>query len=131
MVSILPGIIQNPATRASTMGAEAMVIPGSADGADGPTPELSRLAETLIERGAIDNRSLDRAWRVAGETGNRLDHVLTQLGMVSERGLAETFAQLIDAPLVRVTDYPDAALFADRLKPKFLRKARALPIAEG
>jgi general secretion pathway protein E len=101
---------------------------------DVPSPHdaaelLGRLAARLIEAGTIDQRTLDRARRVAGETGGRFDHVLTQLGLVSEKGLAEALASLLDAPLVGVPDYPEAPLFADRLKAKFLRKARALPIA--
>src|SRR5712691_2676196 len=90
---------------------------------------LAKLGTTLVESGAIDRRTLDRARRVASETGGRLDQVLTQLGLMSDRGLAEALAQLIAAPLVRVSDYPDAPLFHDRLRPKFLRRARALPIA--
>src|SRR5713101_1312264 len=90
---------------------------------------MTRLGATLVGSGAIDQRTLDRARRVAGETGGRLDHVLTQLGLVSERGLAEVLAQLIGVPLVAVTDYPDTPLFFDRLSAKFLRRARALPIA--
>jgi len=38
-------------------------------------------------------------------------------------------AQLTAAPLVTAADYPDTPLFHDRLKPKFLRRARVLPIA--
>ena len=101
---------------------------------DPPNPHavadvLGQLGTKLIETGAIDQRTLDRARRVAGETGGRFDRVLTQLGLVSEKGLAETLALLLDAPLVGTPDYPETPLFADRLKPKFLRKARALPIA--
>ncbi len=101
---------------------------------DPPNPHavadvLGQLGTRLIETGAIDQRTLDRARRVAGETGGRFDRVLTQLGLVSEKGLAETLALLLDAPLVGTPDYPETPLFADRLKPKFLRKARALPIA--
>jgi general secretion pathway protein E len=98
-----------------------------------PTPDaaeaLARLGATLVDSGAIDQRTLDRARRVAGETGGRLDQVLTQLGLVSDRGLAEVLARLIGIPLVAAADYPDAPLFLDRLKAKFLRRARALPIA--
>src|SRR4029077_6515806 len=90
---------------------------------------LARLGGSLVDSGAIDRRSLDRARRVATETAGRLDHVLTQLGLVSERGLAEALAQLIGAPLVGAADYPDAPLFGDRLKVKFLRRVRAMPIA--
>jgi general secretion pathway protein E len=97
--------------------------------AEDPAEVIARLGAVLVEGGTIDRRTLDRAGRVAVETGGRLDHVLTQLGLVSERGLAEALAQLIGAPLAEARDYPDAPLFLDRLKVKFLRKVRALPIA--
>jgi general secretion pathway protein E len=90
---------------------------------------VAKLGVSLVDNGAIDRRTLDRARRVAVETGARLDQVLTQLGLVSDRGLAEALAQLIAAPLVGAADYPDAPLFVDRLKPKFLRRVRAMPIA--
>ena len=94
-----------------------------------PAEVLGKLGTSLVDSGAIDRRTLDRARRVAAETGARLDQVLTQLGLVSDRGLAEALAQLIAAPLVGAADYPDAPLFHDRLKPKFLRRVRAMPIA--
>src|SRR5262245_33022847 len=90
---------------------------------------LSRLGAALVDTGAIDGRTLERARRVAAETDSRLDRVLTQLGLVSERGLAEAFSHLLGAPLAAISDYPDTALFLDRLHAKFLRKAHALPIA--
>ena len=93
------------------------------------TEGLAKLGAILVEGGAIDQRTLERARRVATETGGRIDHVLTQLGLVSERGLAEALARLIAAPLVGPADYPDTPLFRDRLKAKFLRRAHVLPIA--
>ncbi|MBO0736917.1 MAG: Flp pilus assembly complex ATPase component TadA [Alphaproteobacteria bacterium] len=90
---------------------------------------LAELGTALVDSGAIDRRTLDRARRVAAETGARLDQVLTQLGLISDRGLAEALAHLTEAPLVTAADYPDTPLFHDRLKPKFLRRVRALPIA--
>ena len=107
---------------------EAIPSPG-AEAVGQPADELSRLSDILLARGALDNRTLDRARRVAAETGGRLDQVLTQLGLVSERGLAEALAELVGSVLVGPADYPEAPLFQDRLKPKFLRRARALPIA--
>src|ERR1700738_4673378 len=104
---------------------EPIVSPSTQD----PAALPARLGASLVDSGAIDRRTLDRARRVAAETGARLDQVLTQLGLVSDRGLAEALAQLIAAALVGTADYPDAPLFHDRLKPKFLRRVRALPIA--
>ena len=106
---------------------EPVASPTAQDAAEA----LARLGPALIDSGAVDMRTLERARRVASETGGRLDRVLTQLGLISERGLAEALAQLVAAPIVRPADYPDTALFVDRLKPKFLRKVHALPIVES
>src|SRR5271156_1135723 len=105
--------------------------PVASPNADDAAEALARLGPALIDSGAVDPRTLERARRVASETGGRLDRVLTQLGLISERGLAEALAQLVAAPIVRPADYPDTALFVDRLKPKFLRKVHALPIVES
>src|SRR5579883_2225516 len=90
---------------------------------------LGELAAALLGSGSIDARSLGRAQRVAAETGARLDRVITDLGMVSERALAEAMASLLGVPVARPADYPDAPLFPERLHAKFLRRARAMPIA--
>jgi len=112
------------------MTVDAFVSPTPDTAADHGATEMSRLGEILLGSGGLDRRSLDRARRVAEETGGRLDRVMTQLGMISERGLAEALASLVGAPVVGPGDYPDAPLFFERLKPKFLRNARALPVAE-
>src|SRR3954469_4451405 len=112
------------------MTVDAFVSPAPDTAADHGATEMSRLGEILLGSGGLDRRSLDRARRVAEETGGRLDRVMTQLGMISERGLAEALASLVGAPVVGPGDYPDAPLFFERLKPKFLRNARALPVAE-
>jgi general secretion pathway protein E len=104
---------------------EPIISPSTQDTVD----LLARLGVTLVDDGAIDRRSLERARRVATETGTRLDQVLTQLGLISDRGLAEAMAQLIAAPVIGAADYPEAPLFEDRLKPKFLRRARVMPVA--
>jgi general secretion pathway protein E len=104
---------------------EAMKRPEAANAAQ----TLTELCIALVDAGTIDSRMLERARRVEAETGTRLDRVLTSLGLVSERGLAEAMAELLGAPLVSATDYPETPLFPDRLKARFLRTAGAMPIA--
>src|ERR1700745_1438401 len=104
---------------------EPIVSPSNQDAGE----LVAKLGVSRVDRGAIARRTSARARRVAAETGARLDQVLTQLGLVSDRGLAEALAQLIAAPLIGAADYPDAPLFHERLKPKFLRRVRAMPIA--
>ncbi len=116
-----------PTAAAPSAAAPTAAAPTAEEAAEA----LARLGPALVESGAIDHRTLERARRVGAETGGRLDRVLTQLGLISERGLAEALAQLVAAPLVGPADYPEEPLFVDRLRPKFLRKAHALPIADG
>jgi len=92
---------------------------------------IESLAALLIEQGQCDARTVDRGRRVAQESGQRLDKVLLQLGLVTERGLAEAYATLLHLPIATPDRYPaNEPLFADRLSTRFLRSARALPIAE-
>lgn len=90
---------------------------------------LAALAQLLGERGDCDDRMLDRARRVAGETGQRLDLALIQLGLLTERSLADAYATLLGTRITPPERYPDAPLFADRIAPRFLRASRALPVA--
>ena len=58
----------------------------------GDAPAAEILTDILLRTGQCDARVLERGRRVAEDTGQRLEVVLLQLGLVSERGLAEAFA---------------------------------------
>ena len=91
---------------------------------------LDRLEAVLITLGHCDAKTMERAHRVAAETGQRLDVVLIQLGMTTERTIAVAFATLLGLPLAGADRYPAAApVLPDRLGRRFLRQARALPVA--
>ncbi len=99
-----------------------------------PSPELpddplAPLAALLQERGHCDARTLERARRVGQESGQRLDRVLIQLGLVSERGLADAFAALLGLAIATPDRYPQEPVLPDRLTARFLRHGRALPLA--
>lgn len=98
------------------------------DHAEGPS--LEALAALLLERGRCDTRALERGWRVAAESGQRLDVVLPQLGLVSERDIAEAYAVLLGTEVASADRYPAAVpAAASRIGGAFLRAARALPLA--
>jgi len=93
--------------------------------------QLTSLGETLVRLGHCDERALSRAGRVADDTDQRLDAVLIQLGLVSERSLAEAYSDLLATRIVTVTDYPaDEPLFPERLGIEFLRYSRAVPVRQ-
>ncbi len=94
-----------------------------------PAP-LDRLAQVLIDAGQCDARAVERARRVAGETGQRFDAALLQLGLVSERGMATAYAALLGLELAEAGRYPaDRPLCTDALSARFLRHVRAVPVA--
>ena len=72
-------------------------------------PPLERLSSFLVETGQCDARTIERGRRVGIETGQRLDRVLLQLGLVSERGLAAAFAAVFGLPLARPAACPKTA----------------------
>src|SRR5208283_5378863 len=89
----------------------------------GAGTEHERLGALLVSQGHCDTKTLERARSVAAESGQRLDSVLIQLGLVSERGLAEALAALLTLPLVAAEHYPAEPLLTERLTAKFLRQA--------
>jgi general secretion pathway protein E len=87
------------------------------------------IAATLASCGT-DPRALERGRRVAAESGQRLDTVLLQLGLVSERQLAEAAAQLLGSPVVTAAQYPTAMPEgAGGITHRFLRDARVVPLS--
>jgi general secretion pathway protein E len=110
------------------MPAGSAIAPEAIASQVGGSEFATRLGTLLLEEGRIDRGGLERARRVAADGGMRLDAALTQLGLLTDRGLGEMLARLLGLPLARAEDYPQAAVLPDRLKLSFLRKARAVPL---
>ncbi len=88
------------------------------------------LDQLVIDRSLASAETLARARVVQAETGERLDSVLTRLGLVSEQALADAIASESGLPIAAARDYPLVAVAADRVSARFLRDAKALPMAE-
>ena len=88
------------------------------------------LRQVIVERGLVAAETLARAVVVQEESGERLDAVLTRLGLVSEQALAETLAEAAGLRLAGPDDYPAAPLDAT-VSPRFLREAKAVPLRAG
>jgi general secretion pathway protein E len=91
---------------------------------------VATLAQMLADLGC-DPRALERGRRGAADSGQRLDVVLLQLGLVTERQIAEAAANLLGRPVVTPDEYPQ--LLPDcvsAVSPRFLRDARAVPLAD-
>ncbi len=88
------------------------------------------LETALLDHGDMDPDALRRARRVCEETGDRLDMVLTRLGLASEQAIAAALARHLNLALVAGDDFPAAAVLEERLSAQFLRGARAVALAE-
>ncbi|MEO3430509.1 type II secretion system ATPase GspE [Pelagibius sp. CAU 1746] len=87
------------------------------------------VGDLLLARGKLEPAALARAERAQAETGERLDRVLTRLGLVGERDMAEALAALLGLPLTARDDYPALPLAEETLAAKFLKDSQVLPIA--
>ena len=63
-------------------------------------PAIDRLGRLLVDTGRCDARSLERARRAAEESDSRFDVILLRLGLGAERGLADSYAELLDLPVL-------------------------------
>ena len=93
-------------------------------------PERRRLGEILIARGKLDAAGLERALRLQQESGDKLGVLLVTLGVVAQRDVSEALAEQLGLPLVEAASYPELPILEERVSARFLREARALPLAE-
>jgi general secretion pathway protein E len=83
----------------------------------------------LSDRGLIDPLSAKRAEKIRAQTGERLDLVLTRLGLVDEGSIVDALSVLLGMPRVSTADFPEARALDVALPPDFLRTAQVVPIA--
>jgi len=88
------------------------------------------LVDFLAGRGRLDAVQRERVLALRRERGESESAIVTRLGMLGERDMAECLAEHLDIPLVRAGDYPPAPLEAGSLGGEFIARARVLPIAE-
>jgi general secretion pathway protein E len=87
------------------------------------------LAEHLVATGRLTPAALERAQRLCGQGGESLGSVLTRLGLISERDLADVLAGLTGLALAGPDDYPSAPVLAGEISRKYLKRVRAIPLA--
>jgi general secretion pathway protein E len=88
------------------------------------------LDRLVLERELAPAETLARAALVQAETGEPFDRVLTRLGLLSEDALARAVAEATGFRIATADDFPAEPVASDRLSPRFLREARAVPLRE-
>ncbi len=88
------------------------------------------LADELLQRAKVDAAGLERARRVQRGTGERLELILTRLGLVTEGDMTEALAKVLRLPLVSPDEFPTEPVLEGKISARFLKEARVLPIGE-
>ena len=112
--------------RAVSSAAGASAVPDNLDA----RPLARLLGEHLVASGKLNAAGLARAQRLHRESGERIEAVLTNLGLISEGDLAETLASLLDLPLKSAKEFPDAPVLEGRFNRRFLKQARVIPFED-
>src|SRR3954464_15895485 len=88
------------------------------------------LDQLVLGRGLLTAETFARAQLVQQETGERLDAVLTRLGLISEQALAHTIADETGYPIATAEDFPQEPVALDSISTRFLRDVRAVPLEQ-
>jgi len=91
-----------------------------------------RICAFLVARGRLKEADLARARRLRDESpeGN-LVPLLTRLGLVSEREMADALSEVLDLPLMTAKEFPDAPPASVQMSVRFLKQYHVVPIAES
>ncbi len=99
-------------------------------------PAFERLGEILISRGKLDHANLDRALKVqetsrgTGAVAEKLGSILSRLGMLSSRDLADALAHQRGWTIVEASEFLELPILEETVSPRFLNEVRAIPVSE-
>ena len=91
-----------------------------------------RICSHLVARGRLKEADLARARRLHGESGEgNLVPLLTRLGLVSEREMADALSEVLGLPLLTAKEFPDTPPASVQMSVRFLKQYHIVPIAES
>ena len=88
-----------------------------------------RFGAFLVDQRLAEHAAIERALRAAQTTGERLDRVLTKLGLVSEAGIAAALSKFLSIPIVTAAHIPSEPILPDVVDVGFVRRNRVMPLA--
>jgi len=91
---------------------------------------MKKLGEILIERGLLTPEDLERALGIQRErSGEKIGRILIDLGFLAQRDLLQALSEQLGLSVAAMDGPPAVTPETERLSPRFLRQARALPLA--
>src|SRR5579885_183405 len=88
------------------------------------------LVDFLLTRGRLDPVHRARVLEIRREGGESESVIITRLGMMGEREMADCLADFLKIPRATAEDYPDTPYLAAALPAEFLVRARAVPLKD-
>ena len=108
----------------------AHIATESAQDASGVEGLEERISQQLLTRGRLKEADFGRARRLHEESGGSLIALMTRIGLVSERDVAEASAEVLGLPLVLAKDFPETPPANAPLSPRFMKQHTVCPVAE-
>jgi len=97
-----------------------------------PLVELEeRISQQMLARGRLKENDLGRARRLLEESGGSLIGLMTRIGLVSERDVAEASAEVLGLPMMAAKECPEAPPPNVQLSLRFLKQYHLCPIGES
>ncbi|GJM10122.1 MAG: type II secretion system protein E [Lysobacteraceae bacterium] len=94
-----------------------------------PTAGLDQqICAKLVETSRLREADMARAERLHEEQPGSLVALMTRLGLVSERDVAETTAELLGLKMVTAKDYPETPPTDIELPSRFMKQAHLIPV---
>ena len=110
---------------------EMPVVESTASVLSGPALD-ERICQYLVAKGRLKEADLARGRRLHEEDpSGRLVALLTRLGLVSEREMADAVAEIMHLPLVAAKDFPESPPPNVQLSVRFLKHHHVVPIGES
>ena len=88
------------------------------------------LGQLLFDRGKLDQAGLERALRWHQDNHQRLNTIVTALGLVTESDMAQILAEFLALPLLTAHDYPVEIAFDEPISAAYLKEEQVLPLSE-
>ena len=90
-----------------------------------------RFGEILIDDGKLDAAGLDQALQLQKrEPSLRIGELLVRAGLIRHADVAQTLSRQFSLPVAAARDYPEFPVLDDLISIRYVREARALPLAE-
>lgn len=85
----------------------------------------------LVRTGRLESGARERAHAALGDSGAAAETVLGKLGLISERDLAEGFADFLGLARVSPGEVPERPVAIEGINPAFLRERKVVPLTRG